>query len=112
MTRCASCRPGDPCERHFTAQIVQLARLQGFMVYHTWNSIHSQPGWPDLVLLRGPTMLCIEVKREGRKMTPAQEEWMTALQHVETVRASCWRPSDWPDIEQALARRPSEARAT
>jgi hypothetical protein len=102
--RCLACRPSDPCEKHFTAQVSGLARLQGWRIYHPWTSVHSQPGWPDLVLVRDSIMLCVELKRNGRKPTPAQEDWLDALEHVETVKAFCWRPSDWPLIEEALRR--------
>lgn len=109
--RCLTCQPNDPCEKHFTAQVVELARLYSWRVYHTWNSIHSQSGWPDLVLIRGTEMLCIELKRNGRKPTPAQEDWLNALQHVETVNAFCWKPEHWSLIEAALGRESGEAKA-
>lgn len=39
-------------ERDFQAAVMELARLLGWRVYHTWDSRKSEPGFPDLVLVR------------------------------------------------------------
>jgi len=98
-------------EKQFSQAVVQLAGYCGWKVYRTWLPIHSPAGFPDLILVRGPEMLCIELKRNGRKPTPAQEDWLNALQHVETVNAFCWKPEHWSLIEAALGRESGEAKA-
>ena len=103
MTRCASCRPKDPCEKHFQAQVVQLAEFQGWKVYHTRFSFLSNVGFPDLILLRGNELLALELKRNGGKMTTTQAEWIDAFGHVTEVAALCLSPVQWPLIEAALA---------
>jgi len=104
MTACVSCRPGSPCERHFRQQVLEYARLNGWHAYFTWTSIHSPAGFPDLVLVRGREMVMAELKSAKGKPTPAQEEWLNALQHVEMVNAFYWKPEHWPLIEEALKR--------
>ena len=104
MTACISCRPGSPCERHFQAQVLNLALLCGWRCYFTWASIHSPAGFPDLVLVRGREMVMAELKSAKGKPTPAQEEWLNALQHVETVNAFCWKPEHWDLIQETLRR--------
>jgi len=47
-------------------------------------------------------MLAIELKSQKGKVKPAQQDWLDALQHVETVNAFCWRPEHRPLIEEAL----------
>lgn len=89
-------------EREFQAQVVKLAQLQGWRCYFSWTSIHSPAGFPDLVLVRGMEALFVELKSDKGKLSPAQEEWLNALQHVETVNAFCWRPCHWDMIEAAL----------
>jgi len=39
-------------EKDFMRQVMELAKLYGYLAYHTHNSQRSQPGFPDLVLLR------------------------------------------------------------
>jgi Holliday junction resolvase len=89
-------------EKEFAAQVVQLAKTCGWKVYRTWLPINSPAGFPDLVLVRGSEALFVELKSEKGTLKPAQEEWLNALQHVETVNAFCWRPCHWDMIEEAL----------
>ena len=42
-------------EAQFQEAVVQLARLTGWLVYHTFDSRRSQAGYPDLTLLKGRT---------------------------------------------------------
>jgi len=44
-----------------------------WIVYHTWRSDHSAAGFPDLVLVRRERLLFVELKREGKIPSPAQE---------------------------------------
>jgi len=94
-------------ERRFQAQIVQLARLCGWLVYHTHDSRRSAAGFPDLVLCRagplfeGGELLFAELKTDRGKLTRGQEIWLAALRAA-GLRAVLWRPSMWKEIEQCL----------
>ena len=105
MTRC-TCRPepNGVCESCFTQQVIDLAKLRGWFVYHTWNSRHSQPGFPDLILIRPETheLLALELKREGKKATEEQELWLALFGDVRDVQSYCWTPSHWRLMEEAL----------
>lgn len=92
-------------EKHFQAQIVELAGLSGWLVYHTHDSRRSAPGFPDLVLVRPPCVLFAELKSERGKLRPEQGEWLAALRACERVEAHLWRPGKWDDIEQTLCRK-------
>jgi hypothetical protein len=90
-------------EKHFMASVVQLARLAQWTCYHTHDARRSVAGFPDLVLVRHETMLCIELKSQHGRVTPAQAAWLKALgavQHKPEVYV--WRPSDWDVIERRL----------
>ncbi len=93
----------DVTEKQFQRQILDLAHLMGWRTYHTWSSVHSAPGFPDLVLVRGPRCIFVEVKRAGANPTPAQTEWLEALRQTGN-EVYIWRPDDWPDIERTLRR--------
>ena len=89
--------------------VVDAARLQGWLVYHTHDSRSSAAGFPDLVMLRGAYMIVAELKvgKPGTvkgEPTLAQAEWLEAFERVvEYGEVAVWRPEDWPTIEQALA---------
>lgn len=93
-------------EKAFQQTIIDLAVTYGWGVYHTFDARKSQPGFPDLVLVRGDRLLFAEVKREHGRLRIDQEAWAKALGRVAfanpTVESHLWRPSDWPAIEDTL----------
>lgn len=89
-------------ERDFQAQVLKLARLTGWLCYHTHDSRRSAAGFPDLVLVRPPQIVFAELKSESGKLRPEQEAWLKALAGSESVEAALWRPRHWPEIEQTL----------
>jgi hypothetical protein len=70
-----------------------LADLPGVLAYHTFNSQRSRAGFPDWVFCGVGGVLFRELKREGKKPTPAQLEWLQALCRA-GEDAAVWRPSD------------------
>ena len=90
-------------ERDFMHQVVTLARLTQWRVYHTFDSRRSEPGFPDLVLLKPPQLLFTELKNEGGKLTVEQAEWLESLRLVKgSPLVKLWRPSDWDAIVATL----------
>lgn len=89
-------------ESEFQQAIVDAAHASGWLVYHTYDSRRSEPGFPDLVLIRGAELLVVEVKRETGKTTPAQEQWLEAFGAVHRVTAKVIRPSGWDDLVRFL----------
>ncbi len=88
-------------EKDFRQQVVDFARLTGWHCYFTWNSMHSPKGFPDLVLVRPPELLYVELKSDTGKLTAEQEECIDILRQAgQTVFV--WRPSDDVWIERLL----------
>lgn len=73
---------------------MDLARLLGWRCYHPWLSARSTPGFPDLVLVRPPRILFVELKTERGKVTPAQQAWLDALAACPGCEVDLWRPRD------------------
>lgn len=90
-------------EKQFQAQVVEAARLYGWWVYHTYDARKSEPGFPDLVLIRPPELLFWELKTDSGKLTTAQTAVLQKLIAC-GERAEVMRPSDWSRIEQRLKR--------
>jgi hypothetical protein len=69
-----------------------------------WSTpIKGDPGWPDLVLVRGPVMLCVELKRHPNTVDPEQLEWLRVLGKVPGVWALLvWVPEDMDAFNEAL----------
>ena len=90
-------------EKAWMAQIVQLAKLMGFSVYHPFLSIHSERGFPDLTLVR-ERLILVELKTEKGKLTLDQERWIEMLRKA-NVEIYVWRPSDFDEVVRVLGRR-------
>jgi hypothetical protein len=98
----------QPTEKQFRQGVYDLARTFGWLVYFTWNSLHSPAGFPDLVLVKDDQLIFAELKSQKGKTTPAQDGWIEALRQVPDVLVFVWRPSDWDEIVSVLDDRGSE----
>ena len=49
--------------------IVQMARVLGWLVYHTFDSRRSAAGFPDLVMVRNGRLIFAELKSATGKAT-------------------------------------------
>lgn len=92
-------------EREFQEQVVQLARLLGWAVYHPWLSVKSTQGWPDLAMAKRGRLVLAELKSEKGQLSDAQAGWLDLLRTVSGIEVFCWRPSDWDTIERVLCTR-------
>ena len=88
-------------EALFQRDVIALAEALGWMHYHTRRSDGSEPGFPDLVLVRGTRALFVELKAPHAKPTSAQTRWLAALQ-VAGLTAEVWRPQDRHRIADQL----------
>ena len=106
---CRTCRRKLPLasqpEKQLLAQVRSLAKTFGFMTYHTHNSRKSEPGYPDLTLLKPRRLIFAELKREVGVMTVEQKEWLARLNTVPGVEAYLWKPSDIDQIIAILQRK-------
>ena len=95
-------------EASFQAQIIRLAELCKWRVYHVSNvkghlRNRTSVGFPDLVLVRDRVIFA-EIKAEKGRMTKAQKDWNEAL-HIAGAETYIWRPRDWEDITQILQKK-------
>jgi len=89
-------------EKEFLQQVRDLAKLCGWLTYHTYDSRRSPEGFPDLVLVRGNQIVFTELKSEKGKLRPEQRMWLDALEKVCNVEVYLWRPHNWDEIVERL----------
>ena len=101
---------GHMTEAQLQAAVIECARRLHYDVYHTYTSRRSEPGFPDLVLIRKdpriglPSRFIVaELKAPGGRVSPDQERWLRNFEAM-GVPAYVWRPSHWlsGEIERAL----------
>lgn len=83
-------------EKDLLASVRALARDLGWMTFHVHDSRKSEPGWPDLVLLKGDRMLHRELKTMQGRLSPAQVVVVAALEEA-GADVAVWRPVDLLD---------------
>lgn len=93
----------EPAEKEYQATVVEYARLRGWLVYHPFDSRHSEAGFPDLTMAKGPRVICAELKRDSEEPTPAQRAWLAALA-AGGIETYVWKPSTWDEIVEVLSR--------
>ena len=95
--------PRGATEKEFQQMVLDLAGYLGWTCYHTFDSRRSQPGFPDLVLVRPPRLVFAELKSERGRTTPQQQEWLDLLEGT-PAETYLWRPADWDAIRAILDR--------
>lgn len=106
MTDGRACLDRLMTEKQWQQQVVDAAKANNWLVYHTYDSRHSAPGFPDLILIRGTELLVIELKRERGTVTLDQERWLRAFSGVAGLTVVVAKPSDWETVD-ALLRGPA-----
>ena len=89
-------------EAQYQKQIVDLAEACGWLVWHDNDPRRNSAGLPDLLMVRGPVLLFIEVKTEKGKVSPEQEAFIGRLKQVKYVHADVVRPRHFEQIAQVL----------
>jgi hypothetical protein len=123
-------------ETEFQGAVMHLAQLRGWhlptrnveielpgIAFHPRVMYRSEPGWPDLTLVRRKDrrLLFAELKTDKKTsvLSPRQEQVLDLLRAacafeppvrfrvdgelVPLVQVRVWRPSDWAEIERVLA---------
>lgn len=94
----------------------QLQRqVEGVLTAYRWRWYHPvdnrpvngrvqnvKAGFPDLLAVRGPRLVAIELKTEAGRVAPEQREWHTDLAAA-GAEVYMWRPSDINTIRTTLA---------
>ena len=93
-------------EQDFMQQIIDLAHLYHWLVYHTHDSRRSAPGYPDLAFCHPVhhQYFLAELKSATGRLSPAQQSWIDALQRA-GIEVHVWRPSDFNAIVARLEAR-------
>lgn len=86
-------------EAQFQAQVVRYAELLGWRCHHQYDSRRSREGWPDLICIRRPRLLALELKSERGRLTSAQREVLEDLRAC-GIPAYVVRPSQWRRLEE------------
>ena len=101
-------KPPAMSEAELQRVVVELAEIRGWTVNHVrrtiggrhgkgWVTGTTLKGWPDLVLIRPPRIVFVELKSDKGRLEPEQDHVLGLLRlcHLEV---HVFRPSDWDDI--------------
>lgn len=102
-------------EKEWQKAVIVEAKKNGWLYYHPERAMvrnhdgsvrwltNGVPGFPDLVLVKPPTVLFLELKRDRKSQpTDAQVQWVTAIQACSQVEAYVVSPMDAPDLFDLL----------
>ena len=99
-------------ERDWQTRVIDAAKLFGWRYAH-FRSARTAKGWktamegdkgfPDLVLVKPPRVIFVELKSDQGKLSIEQFNWMTALE-AGNVEAYVWRPENWQEAYLTLAK--------
>lgn len=92
-------------EAELRRRIIDAAHLGGWRVtsmhdsrQQTWG---TDPGWPDLFLVRGRRALALELKTERGRVSGGQYAWLAALR-MAGIDARIVRPRDYAALRDEL----------
>jgi hypothetical protein len=89
-------------EKDFQRQVLDVAHIFGWVVYHPMLSKWSERGFPDLTMVRRDRLVFAELKRQSGKTSEHQDQWL-ALLGATAAEVYVWRPSDLETIAAVLA---------
>jgi len=91
-------------EDELQTMIINAALYAGWLVFHDNDSRQNRAGFPDLVLVKPPRVLIIELKSAKGRIRPEQQVWLDALEQCDTVSTGLVRPADLPGLLATLGR--------
>lgn len=95
-------------ENDLQTTIIGAADLGGWMVFHDNDSRRNRAGFPDLVLLRPPELIFVELKSARGRVSAEQVLWIEQLGQVDYISADVLRPDRMDDMITRLLRRPEQ----
>lgn len=93
-------------EAELLQAVRDLAHYRRWLTYHTYRSTRSNPGFPDLVMVRADRIVFAELKALNGRMTVAQRQWREALLALDgNVEYHLWTPREWGggEVDAVLA---------
>ena len=104
-------------EAHFQQRVESLLNIYDWYWFAqptTQEQVKNRgrAGYPDLTAVsRDGRILFIELKKQGKYPTLAQQMWLSQLSVNGHVAVYVWRPSDWPEIVRVLSNTPTDGGA-
>lgn len=89
-------------ERTWGIHFERLCKEHGWLYYHTFQSEHSTPGYPDYHCIRGFDEFYAELKTEFGTLTDHQVKWRQAITGLDHAWY-CWRPSNVDEVISRLS---------
>lgn len=98
-----------PLEQHVTEKqlqdtVLQAATALGWWPYHAFDSRRSNAGWVDLVLLKPPRALFLELKSRVGKVSPEQCHVLEMLEDC-GFTVGVYRPAQLDELLDILKAR-------
>ena len=93
-------------EAELQAAIIDAARMGGWLVFHPTDMRRNNPGFPDLVLVRAPDVLFLELKSDTGRVRPEQRVWLEELGECYNVGSALVRPEHLERVQNRLLRSP------
>jgi hypothetical protein len=94
-------KPKPMPEYRLQEHIIAAARQLHWHVYHTYYAVRSQPGYPDITLVKDGRLIFAELKQDGKHPRTEQQVWLDALAEVPGCEVYIWRGADWESGEIA-----------
>lgn len=105
-------------EKEWKAKVIETARLFGWRYAHFlmaktkrgWRTPQEGDlGFPDMVLVRPPRLIIVELKAhppavKAGQPSEGQAEWLNQLRAVPGVETYLWWPGDWEQVYLTLAK--------
>lgn len=88
-------------EAQWQSRVVDYATLRGWKSWHNADSRRTQAGVLDLMLIRPPRLVFMELKAEHGRVRPEQARMVDLLRDCR-VEAYIFRPSDWDQVMAVL----------
>lgn len=103
-------------ERQLEDVIVELAKMNGWLVMHTraaqkadgswYTPLTGHAGYPDLTLVRPPRVIFAELKSRRGRVDQEQKNWLDRLSMCSmAVETYLWRPANFEAVKHILSRR-------
>ena len=98
-------------EEQLSNIVVKLLGLYGFKYYYTWQPRQSSnratqvKDFPDIVAMKVPRLLVMELKREKGVVAPGQQEWIDGIKLCGSPESYVVRPSTLDLMQEIIENR-------
>jgi len=90
-------------EQELQDAVIATAQVHGWWWWHVPDSRRTNPGLPDLILIKPPRVLFVELKTAKGRVRPEQDHVLGLLDQCHTIASGVVRPDDLEQIQRRLA---------